>query len=290
MNQPDARHKTLAFAALLLGAAAIAFAPIFVRLSDASPSASAFWRVALAAAPLWLWLRLSPRGAAPAPLPWKPLIIAGLCFAGDLGAWHVSILYTTVANSTLEANFAPIFVTLGAWLLFRQRVSRLFLIALAITLVGATLLIGPSFALGGRALLGDALGVLTAVFYAGYMLAIKSASARASTAGIMAVSTSVAALALLPYALASADVLLPQSAAGWMVLLGLAVVPHIAGQSMIAYGFSHLPAAFSSVSLLLQPVLAAVYAWILLDEAVGPVQLLGALIVLTGIYLAKRGS
>ena len=290
MSQADTSRKTLAFAALLLGAAAIAFAPIFVRLSDTAPSASAFWRVALAAAPLWLWMRMSPRVQGVVRLPWKPLIIAGLCFAGDLGAWHVSILYTSVANSTLEANLAPIFVTLGAWLLFRQRVSRLFLIALAVTLGGATLLIGPNFALGGRALLGDALGVLTAVFYAGYMLAIKAASERTNTAGIMAVSTSVAAIALLPYAPATADVFLPQSAAGWMVLVGLALIPHIAGQSLIAYGFAHLPAAFSSVSLLLQPVLAAIYAWALLGEAVGPVQMLGALVVLTGIYLARRGS
>ena len=286
----DSSRKTLAFAALLLGAAAIAFAPIFVRLADTGPSASAFWRVALAAAPLLLWMRLSPRPQGAQRLPWKALTIAGLCFAGDLGAWHVSIMYTTVANSTLEANFAPIFVTLGAWLLFRQRVSRLFLIALGVTLGGAVLLIGPNFALGGRALLGDALGVLTAVFYAGYMLAIKSASERTTTAGIMAVSTSVAAIALLPYALATADVFLPQSPSGWLILVGLALIPHIAGQSLIAYGFAHLPATFSSVSLLLQPVLATIYAWALLGEAVGPVQMLGGLVVLAGIYLARRGS
>ena len=290
MSQAEASRKTLAFAALLLGAAAIAFAPIFVRLSDTGPTASAFWRVALALAPLWIWARLSPRADRAGSLPWKPLVIAGLCFAGDLAAWHVSIMYTTVANSTLEANFAPIFVTLGAWLLFRQRVSRLFLIALGVTLGGATLLIGPNFALGGRALLGDALGVLTAVFYAGYMLAIKSASARSSTSTLMAVTTSVAAIALLPYGLATADVFMPQSAGGWMVLVGLALIPHIAGQSLIAYGFAHLPATFSSVSLLLQPVLAAVYAWALLGEAVSPAQMLGGFVVLAGIYLARRGS
>jgi len=290
MSPADASRKTVAFIALLLGAAAIAFAPIFVRLSDTAPTASAFWRMALAITPLWLWVGVSPRAERAAPLPWTPLVIAGLCFAGDLGAWHVSIAYTSVANSTLEANFAPIFVTLGAWLLFRQRVSRLFLIALGVTLAGAALLIGPNFALGGRALQGDALGVLTAVFYAGYMLAIKSASERTTTATIMAVSTTVAAIALLPYSLATADVFLPQSAAGWLVLIGLALIPHIAGQSLIAYGFAHLPASFSSVSLLLQPVLAALYAWALLGEAVGPVQMLGGLVVLAGIYLARRGS
>ena len=290
MSQAEASRKTLAFAALLLGAAAIAFAPIFVRLSDTGPTASAFWRVTLALAPLWLWVWMSPRAERARSLPWKPLAVAGLCFAGDLGAWHVSIMYTTVANSTLEANFAPIFVTLGAWLLFRARVSRLFLIALAVTLGGAVVLIGPNFALGGRALVGDALGVLTAVFYAGYMLAIKSASARTSTASLMAVSTAIAAIALLPYGLATADVFMPQSASGWLVLVGLALIPHVAGQSLIAYGFAHLPASFSSVSLLLQPVLATVYAWALLGEAMGPVQMLGGLVVLAGICLAKRGS
>ena len=252
--------------------------------------ARSIWRVALAAVPLWLWVWQSPRSVQSANRSWTPLAIAGLCFAGDLAAWHVSIAYTSVANSTLEANFAPIFVTLGAWLLFRQRVSRLFLIALCVTLVGAALLIGPNFASGGRALLGDALGLLTAVFYAGYMLAIKSASERNSTAIIMAVSTTIAAFALLPYGLATAGVFLPQSANGWLVLLGLALIPHVAGQSLIAYGFSHLPASLSSVSLLLQPVLAAIYAWALLGEAVGPVQMLGGLVVLTGIYMAKRGS
>ena len=290
MSQAEASRKTLAFAALLLGAAAIAFAPIFVRLSDTGPTASAFWRVTLALAPLWLWVWMSPRAERARSLPWKPLAVAGLCFAGDLGAWHVSIMYTTVANSTLEANFAPIFVTLGAWLLFRARVSRLFLIALAVTLGGAVVLIGPNFGLGGRALVGDALGVLTAVFYAGYMLAIKSASARTSTASLMAVSTAIAAIALLPYGLATADVFMPQSASGWLVLVGLALIPHVAGQSLIAYGFAHLPASFSSVSLLLQPVLATVYAWALLGEAMGPVQMLGGLVVLAGICLAKRGS
>ncbi len=286
----EASRKTLAFAALLAGAAAIAFAPIFVRLSDTSPGASAFWRMALAAPPLLLWQLASRRDAAARPLPWMALTIAGLCFAGDLGAWHTAIMYTSVANSTLEANLAPIFVTLCAWLLFGQRVSRLFLVALAVTMAGAVLLIGPSFAHGGRALTGDALGILTAMFYAGYMLAIKSASERCSTASIMAVSTSIAALALLPYALATADVFLPQANYGWLVLIGLALIPHVAGQSMIAYGFSHLPASFSSVSLLLQPVLAALYAWALLGEAVAPAQLLGGAVVLAGIYLAKRAS
>jgi drug/metabolite transporter (DMT)-like permease len=283
-------RKTLAFAALLAGAAAIAFSPIFVRLSDVSPTASAFWRVALAVAPLWCWVAFARRDFSSDATPWKALALAGLFFAGDLGVWHLSIFYTSVANSTLESNLAPIFVTLGAWVLWRERVTRLFLGALAVTLVGAALLIGPNANLGGKTLLGDALGVLTAVFYAGYMLCLKSATGATSTARIMAIGTTVAAIALLPYALLTADAMLPQDARGWMVLAGLALVSQVAGQSLIAYGFAHLPASFSSVSLLLQPVLAAVYAWAILGEGMGAVQMAGGAIVLAGIWLARRGS
>ena len=283
-------QKTLAFTALLAGAAAIAFSPIFVRLSDVSPTASAFWRVALAVAPLWLWVACAPREPAPDRTAWRTLTLAGLFFAADLGVWHLSIAYTSVANSTLESNLAPIFVTLGAWLLWRERVTRLFLCALAVTLIGAALLIGPNVNAGRLTLLGDALGVLTAVFYAGYMLAIKAATGAVSTARIMAIGTTVAAIALLPCALVTADVMLPQDVRGWLVLAGLALVSQVAGQSLIAYGFAHLPASFSSVSLLLQPVLAALYAWVILGEGMGAVQMAGGVIVLAGIWLARRGS
>ncbi|MEQ1516552.1 MAG: DMT family transporter [Usitatibacteraceae bacterium] len=295
MSSLHPSRKPLAIAALLFGAAAIAFAPILVRLSDTSPAASAFWRMALAAPILWVWVLLSER-ASERNLPlakhrqWKLLALAGLFFAADLGSWHWSIVFTSVANATLELNLAPIFVTIGAWLLFRQRASKLFLVALLVTLAGAALLIGPNIGGAGKVLLGDALGILAGLFYACYMLAIKSASSNVSTARIMAVSTTVAACVLAPYAFFTAEQFIPQSAHGWLILFGMALVVHVLGQSLIAYGFAHLPASFSSVSLLMQPVMAALYAWVILGERMGPNQIAGGAIVLLGIYLAKRGS
>lgn len=298
-----ARARLIAFLALLAGAAATAFAPILVRLSDTSPTASAFWRVALAAPFLWLWVFASERraggdggGAAqrmPGRAAWLGMVLAGLFFACDLGTWHVSIVWTSVANATLEANLAPIFVTLGAWLLWRQKPRAMFIVALTVTIGGAVLLIGPNFNAGGRALQGDLLGTLAGMFYAGYMLSIKSVAGRIPTARIMAISTTVSALLLAPYAAFTAEHFLPQATSGWtgwLVLAGLALIPHIAGQSLIAFGFAHLPASLSSVSLLLQAVLAALYAWVLLGEAMQPLQMAGGIVVLAGIYLARRAS
>lgn len=310
-------------AALMLGAAILAFAPILVRLSDTSPAASAFWRMALGVPLLWVWVWLferhapapaaaaqpsAPQTSAPGasrwPASWSPqtrlLALAGLFFACDLAALHAAIARTSVANATLELNLAPVFVTLGAWLLFRQRVSRWFLAALLLTLVGVALLVTPAGnagsqtrlgdALLGDALLGDAFGLLAGFFYACYLLTIKSASTSVSTARIMAVNTSIAALLLAPYAWLNAAQLWPQSAEGWLILAALALLVHVLGQSLIALGIARLSASFSSVSLLLQPVLAAVYAWSILGEAMGPVQMAGGVIVLCGIYLAKRAA
>jgi drug/metabolite transporter (DMT)-like permease len=247
--------------------------------------------MALAAPVLWIWVWLSERADTRGGVTdWKLLSLAGLFFAADLGVWHYSIMLTSVANATLELNFAPIFVTIGAWLFFRQRVTKLFLLALLVTLVGAAVLIGPNVGASNSALLGDGLGVLAGLFYGCYMLSIKSASATVSTARIVATSTTVAAIILAPYAWASAAQFFPQSFSGWLIVIAMALVPHVIGQSLIAYGFTQLPASFSSLSLLTQPIFAALYAWLLLREQLGVNHLVGGAIVLFGIYLAKRAN
>jgi len=284
-------RRGLAFAALLLGGAALGLSPIFVRLADVGPTASAFWRVALAVPVLWLWVLVHERPALPRVRGLLgPVLLAGVFFAADLGVWHWSIMYTTVANSTLLANFAPIFVTLGGWWLFGSRVSRAFVLAMLTALAGTALLVGPSFSLGARHVVGDALGLLTAVFYAGYMLSVSRARAAVSTAALMALSTTVTALLLLPLAVLSPPPFFPEGVRGWSVLLGLALVSQVLGQSLIAYAFAHLSAALSSVTVLIQPVVATVLAWSLFGEALGLWQLFGGLLVLAGIFLARRSE
>jgi drug/metabolite transporter (DMT)-like permease len=296
------RERTLGFLALVAGGAAIACAPIFVRLADVSPSASAFWRVFLAIGPLWLWAWSSTARARPGPsagaavaMPLGTMLGAGLFFAGNLAFWHLAITHTAIANATLEANLAPLFVTLGAWLLFGQRVKRAFVVAMIVTLAGAFLLVLPK--LGGTpaggataGLRGDVYGIVTALFYAGYLLSLNAIARRASTARIAATATTVGAVVLLPYALVAADRFWPATAAGWWPLVGLALVAHTLGQSLIAFGLGRVPASFGSVTLLVQPLVASFYAWALLGEGMSGMQIAGGVIILAGILLARRAS
>jgi drug/metabolite transporter (DMT)-like permease len=293
------RAPTTAFLCLLAGGCAIAFAPIFVRLSDTGPVSSAFWRVALASPLLWIGLGLEARGrrleeiVSPhaSRLPPPAIIFAGIFFALDLGVWHWSIIWTSVANSTLLANLASIYVTLMSWLLWKLKPSRLFLAGMVAAIAGMFILVGPNFFAGGTRFVGDVLAALTAVFYGSYMLTIKVArDAKASTMRIMAWSTTITAIALLPFAWFSPQPFWPSSGEGWLVVLGLALVTQILGQGLIAYAFAHLPASLSSVSLLIQPVMAALFAWMLFGEAIGAAQFVGGAIVLTGIWIARKGS
>lgn len=285
-----------ALAVLTLGIVGIAWAPIFFRLSEAGPVATAFWRVTLAVPLLYAWWRLDsarPGRGERQPSTWRDrmqLVAAGAFFAGDLAFWHWSLTWTTVANATLFANAAPLFVTLAGWLLLGQRFRPLFLAGLAVAVVGAGILMGASVRLGPDHLVGDLLGLVTAMFLAGYLLVVERLRARFTTATIMLWSALSGTVPLLLLAILAGDKLLPESWYGWAVLLGLAAVSHAGGQSLIAQAMARLPAAFTAVSLLLQPVLAALFAWAVLAEPVLAQQALGGLVILGGIVLARRGS
>lgn len=283
----------LALGALFAGATAIAFAPIFVRLSEVGPIATAFHRMLVASAVLVPWMLMKRSPAADAGgRPATPLLLAlpGLFFAADLSAWHWSISYTTVANATLLANLAPIFVTLGAWLLFGERPRPAFVAAMLTALGGAVVLMGGSFGLSERHLAGDALGLLTAVFYGSYILSIARLRARHSTVTIMAWSSASASLALFPVTVAFGESLAIPTWSALGVLVGLGLVSHVAGQGLIAWALAHLSAPFGAVSLLWQPVAAALLAWLLLEEAPGALQMAGGIVVLAGIAMARRFS
>ncbi len=280
-------------AALLVGGVAIGGSPIFVRLSEVGPMATAFWRVALALVPLLAWSWLGNDAAAdrrPQRLSdYALLVLPGVFLAIDLGAWHLSLTMTSVANATLLANLAPVFVTLAGWALFRSPVSGIFAVGLATAVAGVVILKGGPSALGGGDLAGDGIAIVAAMFYAGYILAIGQLRSRFSTNRIMIWSTASAAVCILPMTLLAEPALFPPSAFGWAMLVGLAFVSHAGGQVAITYALAYLPPAFSSLTLLVQPVVAAVLAWVLLSEPVGVMQAAGGAIVLIGILIARRG-
>jgi len=295
----DGTPHALALTALIAGAVTLGMSPIFVRLSELGPTATAFHRVFLALPVIWVWYIVDTRRQNPAgTLLSRPetsrdyiyLSLAGVFFAGDLAFWHWSLKFTSVANATLFATLAPIWVTLGSFLIFKERFSLVFLMGVALAITGGGILMGDSFQIGGEHLFGDVLGVVTGLFFGSYILTVGRLRNRFSTAAIMFYSTLVTAAVLVPVTFLSGESWVATTLYGWFILFGLAWFTHVGGQGALAFALAHLPAAFSSVAVLLEAVAAAGLAWLILDEALGSMQILGALIVIGGIMIARRGS
>ena len=293
-----------ALIALVLGACGIGLAPIFPKLAfDAEQQlpnggvgmiATAFWRTALAA-PLFWWLHARTRtalsrgphvGVSTPKLLWLP----GIAFAGDLAAWHKAFEFTTLANATLLANLASIFVAAVGYVWLRERLGWTFAGGAAVAFLGASVLLGVDLGRGRDPLVGDLLGLLTACFYASYLLLVKTLRRDQTVARIMAYSSSVSAVGLLAIASLSGEQLVPSTWEAWSAVVALALVSHAGGQGLIAYAMAHLPASFATLSLLIQPVVTAGVSWTLFAQTLSPLQIGGGILVLAGLAVARRGT
>ena len=277
------------FAALVGAALAMSVSPTLVRLADVGPFASAFWRVALALPVLWVWMRRADAGSVvpmSARFSW-PIVLAGLSFTGDLLFWHTSVMRTTIANATFFATLAPLWVMVFGWLLFRDRVDRTVLWGLGVCLAGGSALVAQSLTFAPAHVVGDGLGVVTGMFFGLYFLAVRSARGEASAARVTFEQSVVTAAVLLAVSLVLEPGILPHSGRGWLVLLTLALVSHVGGQGLLALALGRLPVAFSSLVIFLESISAALVAWAVLGEAVAPIQALGGLAIVAGIWVAR---
>ena len=287
------RGQFLSFAALLLGAAALALGGVFLRHSELQPTASAVYRVALAIPVFFLLDALAAR-AEPAPrtAPAFPvrLVLVGFIFSGNLALYHWSMTLTTLANANLLANLAPIFVVLGARIFLGKKFKRGFLAGMLCALAGAFLLIGHRLDFGSGRMAGNLLGLLSAVFYGSYLLAVSLVRSNYRTMSVMAWSSLGTLVVLLPVALLRGESLVPHTLHGVLMLLALALVSHVGGQGLIAYALAKLPAALSSITLLVQPVIATVLGGWLFHEYLSLTEFAGGAIILIGIVTARRFS
>jgi drug/metabolite transporter (DMT)-like permease len=279
----------IAFLALVGGAMAMGISPVFVRFAEVGPFTSAFWRVGLALPALWLWsaLERQPEGAQPTSSARFSVVMAGLLFAGDLTFWHLAIMNTSIANATFLATLAPVWVVLGSGLFLAERVELKVFLGLALCLIGAGALIGETWSAKPGQLDGDLYGVATSFFFGAYFLAVRRARRHYGTGRLLFLSTLVTAAVMLAEAVVMENMFWPETLAGVAALLAMALISHSGGQGLLAFALGHLPAAFSSLVIFLEAVAAAGFAWLIVGEALGLIQFLGAMAIFAGIAIAR---
>ncbi len=275
-GSPKSSGNTLAILALVGGALAMAISPTFVRLAEVGPFAGAFWRVALALPFLYAWARLEERGKPEGAVPRFPLItlLTGLVFFGDLFFWHLAIFGTSVANATFFATTAPIFVAAIGFFFLGKRISRPELLGIALCVVGGGLLVWDTLGGAAHRLTGDLFAIATAFFFGIYFITVEKARLKQGPGRLIFESSIITAGLMLPVALIAGDTLLPHTTIGWAALIGMGLISHFGGQGLLAVALGKLPALFSSLVIFMEGIAAAVFAWLILGEAVGPLQAL----------------
>lgn len=254
----------------------------------APPVVTGFYRMAFAAALMtgFLALRRTPLssfrpGAAAA-------LVSGLCFGTDLALWQTAVVKTSVATATVLVNTTP--VTLGLWtvLVLGQRLAPRFVGGAAIAMLGTAVLLGISWDdVADRE--GAWLALAAALFYTGYLLLMSAARRSADALPAFFLATIGATVALGSIAVVRGDPFTGFPATSWAAMVAAAVVSQIGGVFGIVWALRYVPATLASVVLLTQPVGTALLGWVILGEALDPVQSLGGVAVLAGIVLAARG-
>jgi drug/metabolite transporter (DMT)-like permease len=279
------------YGALVLGIICLGFAAVFVKWANVPGTVSALYRVGIATVVLALpFGRHLARGIGPrSPRIWLLAVIAGVFFAVDIAVWNTSLSFTSATNATLLGNDAPIFVGLGALLLFRERLRPIYWVGLVVALLGMSVIVGWDVLSHSSLGAGDLLALAAGTFYAGYMLTTQRIRAGMDTLSSLWIAGAAGVVLLLAYNLVAGQALYGFSAPSYLALLGLGLVSQVAGYLAINYALGHLPASMVSPTLLGQPIVTALLAVPLLGEPLAPRVAAGGLVALGGIYIVNLG-
>jgi drug/metabolite transporter (DMT)-like permease len=279
--------------AALAGALAISFSGILFRAAHVSPTTGAMYRCLLALPVLWPLAYLENRRYGPRPLRQRMLAwLAGVLFALDLIAWHYGIEQVGAGLATVLGNLQVVFVGLLAWVILGERPSNRSLAAIPVALFGVLLISGvlESGAYGKNPGLGVVYGILTALFYSGFLLVLRAGNEDIRRpAGPLFDATLVSGLTCIPIGLALGNLDWTPGWPAWGYLLLLAWSSQALGWLLISITLPRLPAAITSVLLTFQPVLTVMFAWAILGESPSPLQLGGVALVLSGLLIATTG-
>ncbi len=299
-------HLTRGYAFALLAAAILSTTAIFIRhltQTYALPAlVLAFWRdffVVLTLLPvLALWrphlLRLQRRN-------WLYFVAYGLVLAFFNAMWTLSVSFNGAAVATVLAYCSAGFTALLGWWLLKERLDAVKLLAVALCLGGCALVAGAfNLAAWQTNLIGILTGILSGLGYALYSLMGRSASQRGLNPWTSLLYTFGAATVILLLVNLLLGGIFPGAAtrpfdlfwlgsalAGWIILFLLAAGPTVLGFGTYNVSLTHLPSSVANLIVTLEPAFTAVIAYFLLGERLNGLQILGSLVILTGVVLVR---
>ncbi len=273
----------------VVGAVFIAFSGIFFRFSGTTPATATVFRTGFALPFLWVLRRYEERRIGGRSRHARLLAAAaGFFFALDLVCWMHAVTLVGAGLATVIANMQVVIVAVAGWLLLHERPSDRMLAAIPVALVGAVCISGvlENGAYGSDPASGVVFGLISALCYSAYLLLIRRGSADGGVFGPLFDATVVCFVTALAIGVATGEFDLFPGPAALFWLVALALTAQVAGYGLINVSLPRLPAALTSLLLLVQPIGTVIFAAILLQEAPSPLQVLGVALILGGLVFA----
>ena len=285
---------------MAVGVICVSFASLMIRLADAPPLVIAAYRLCLASIVI-LPVGLTRSRQQLRRLTWRDtslMVAAGAFLAIHFGLWITSLSYTSVATSVVLVTASPIFLAIASRFLFKQSLSKAALVGIAVSLAGGVFISYGNWRLGSRPLEGALLAVGGALAVSGYLLIGQRLRQSTGMLSYTLMVYSSAAFLLLVSALLSGYQLTGYSDRTYALMALLALIPQLMGHSALNWSLRFVPATLVAVAVLGEPVGATLWAFLFLREVPTPSELVGGVLILTGIFLAmgkglgasRRGS
>ena len=272
---------------LCIGVLFIGLSPILIKMANAPGVITSFYRFSIGSFILLIPFLIS-RKQATKPLPQKGVLyalLAGFCLAIDMVLWTTAIVASNATIPTLVGNLAPVWVGLGALVIFKEKQSLGFWLGLLLAICGVALLISKDFMQPTALFKGISLGVLAGIFYAAYQLSTQPGRAHLSTIDFLFLSSLTTAFFTAIFSIALGHSFTGYDTQTWILWLILGVFIQVGAWFLINYSQGFLAASVVSPTLLGQPIVTALIASIFLDEQLSMLHYLSGAIIILGIYI-----
>jgi drug/metabolite transporter (DMT)-like permease len=278
--------------ALVIGVLAISTGAIFAKLADAPSLVIAAYRVGIASLiliPLAWWkakdeiVRLSSKDTFLA-------LASGFFLALHFATWISSLNYTSVTNSVVLVNTNPLWVGLLTPLITKEKIKTISAVSILISIPGGIIIGTEDFTIGSEALFGDFLALLGGICAAFYLLLGRNLRKKVSLLSYISICYGSAAVVLWTMVIVFGLKFYGFSSQTITTFWAMALIPQLIGHTSYNWALRWFSAGTIAVSLLGEPVGAAILAWFIFNEEITWSKAIGATLILVAIFMAASSE
>ncbi len=283
-SAPRARpaNRTLGLLAIVGAILCFSVSSSIVKLAETPGSVIAFWRML---ATVFVWqgaLLLQGKRTTLAQL--RRVLVPGILFGANLAMFFTAVTRTSIAHAEFIGSMTPVILVPAGALFFGEAIRWRAMSWGLVAVAGIAIVLFNSPPKGSATVTGDLMVIAAMFLWAAYLLTTKRVRQGMDVVEFMAAVVPIATLTLLPIVLVRGGIG-EVSARGWWAIAVLTVLTGTLAHGFIVFAQRHIPVGTIGVLQVAQPALAVVWAAILLDEDIRPIQVVGMALVLAGLAL-----